>query len=502
MMMKNRAVSLLLIAGIIVLVNLLSREFFVRWDVTEDQEYTLSDATRDILSDLDNIVNVKAYFSENLPPDLEQFRTDFRDMLIEYASRSGGNLEYEFVNPNEDQTLEQEAMQNGIQPRLVNVREKDQLTQQKAYMGAVLSLGDQQEVLPFIGPGVPMEYSLTTSIKKMSVVDKPSVGFIQGHGEPGMSDLGQVFQALSVIFSVENVDLSAEPEIPDRYRTIALVNPQDSIPPEHLARIDDYLARGGKVLVAFNAVDGDFSTAQGTAVESNLIPWLAAKGLQVEQSFVVDDRCGNVTVQQRQGFFTINTPVKFPFLPIVTDFPDHPVSKGLEQVIFQFVSPLRHQGDSLSFFTPIVQSSSKSGIISAPTFFNVADKQWTNADFPLSNITLGGVLEGQFAGDLSTRMIVFTDGDFPVSAGGRGINPDNVNLFVNAIEWLSDDTGLSALRTKGVNSRPIDELEDGKRRLLKYLNFFLPILLAIGYGIFRAQRARARRLRRMQERYV
>lgn len=100
-----------------------------------------------------------------------------------------------------------------------------------------------------------------------------------------------------------------------------------------------------------------------------------------------------------------------------------------------------------------------------------------------------------------TRLIVFTDGNFPVS-GGRAVNPDNVNLLVNAIEWLSDDTGLSTLRTKGVSSRPIDEIEDGKRNFLKYLNFFLPIALALAYGIFRSHRSRARRMRRMQERYV
>jgi hypothetical protein len=97
---------------------------------------------------------------------------------------------------------------------------------------------------------------------------------------------------------------------------------------------------------------------------------------------------------------------------------------------------------------------------------------------------------------------VFGDGDCPISQGGRGANPDNVSLLVNTIEWLSDDTGLSALRTKGVSSRPIDTLEDGKRTFLKFLNFFLPIVLALGYGIFRSQRNRSIRMRRMQERYV
>lgn len=501
-MEKNRIISLLLIVGIIVVINMLSKQFFVRLDVTEEKQYTLSQATKDILKNLPDLVSVKAYFSDNLPPDLEIYRNDFQDMLIEYSNRSGGNLSYQFVDPNGDPQLEQEAAQSGIQPRLVNVREKDQFTQQKAFMGAVMSLGDQQEVIPFIGPGVPMEYTLTTSIKKMAVLDKPSVGFIQGHGEPGFQELGQVYQALSVVFAVENIDLGTEPQIPDRYRTVVLLAPKDSIPPDHFAKIDDYLARGGKVIVAFDAVTGDFSTAQGTEMPGTVRSWLAGKGIEVDASFIVDASCGSVTVQQRQGFFTFNTPVEFPYMPLITSFPEHPVSDGLEQVLLQFASPVRFAGDTSKTFTPFLQSSERAGIINTPTFFNVAERQWTNADFPMSNLTIGGIVEGSFDGGIPTKLIVITDGDFPVSPGGRQVNPDNINLLVNAVEWMSDDTGLSALRTKGIASRPIDELEDGKRTMLKYLNFFLPLLLVIGYGIYRSQRNRSKRMRRMQERYV
>ena len=499
--MKSRGTSLLLVAAIIIVVNLLSGQFFARLDVTEGKQYTLSPATHNILRNLEEPVSVKAYFSKNLPADFEKLRRDFQDMLIEYRSISKGNVDYTFVNPNEDPALEEEALQSGIRPLLINVREKDQATQQRAFMGALLTLGEQQEVIPFISAETPMEYTLTTGIKKMSVVDKPSVGFIQGHGEPPLSELGQAIQALSVVFAVENIDLNSEPAIPDRYRAVILLNPTDSISQEHFDKMDEYLSRGGKMIVAVNAVDGDFSTAQGSATEYNVMDWLATKGVVVEPSFVIDANCGSVTVQQRQGFFTINTPVQFPFLPLVNAFPEHPAMKGLEQVILQFVSPVLFEGGGQGTFTPLLQSSPKAGIVQAPTFFDVTNKQWTDADFPLSGVVLGGVLEGSDPSGLS-RLVIIGDGDFPISAGGRGINPDNVNLLVNTIEWLSDDTGLSALRTKGVSSRPIEEMEDGQRSFLKYLNFFLPILLAVGYGIFRSQRNRVIRMKRMQERYA
>jgi hypothetical protein len=71
----------------------------------------------------------------------------------------------------------------------------------------------------------------------------------------------------------------------------------------------------------------------------------------------------------------------------------------------------------------------------------------------------------------------------------------------NAIDWLSDDTGLIALRTKSVTSRPIKELDETTKIVLKYANFLLPVLLAIGYGVMRAQKNRMKRFKRMSENY-
>jgi ABC-type uncharacterized transport system involved in gliding motility auxiliary subunit len=135
--------TLFLVLAIIVLINVISTRYFFRLDLTEDQRYSLSDATINILKNLDEPVTVTAYFSEDLPPDIEKVRQDFKDMLIEYSNRSNGNVVYEFVNPNENQETEMKAQQNGIRPIMINVRDKDQLKQQKAYLGALLQLGDK-----------------------------------------------------------------------------------------------------------------------------------------------------------------------------------------------------------------------------------------------------------------------------------------------------------------------------------------------------------------------
>ncbi len=283
--------------------------------------------------------------------------------------------------------------------------------------------------------------------------------------------------------------------------------PKDTFPPDHLQKLDDYLGRGGRLLTAINRVNGDLSTAQGSEVGTLLEAWLSQKGVSVDPSFVIDAQCGQVTVQQRQGFFTFNTPVQFPYIPILSNFAEHPVTQGLEQVIMTFASPVRFNGDSSLTFTPLAYSSSQAGLRNAPLFFNV-QQEWTANDFPMGNVIIGGVLEGNIVGGTPSKIVVFGDGDFPVGGGqGQTQGEDNISLLVNSIDWLSDDTGLIELRTRGVQSRPIDqeylaEDADGKRNFIKYLNFGLPILLILLYGFFHNQRQRNLRIKRMQEKYV
>jgi ABC-type uncharacterized transport system involved in gliding motility auxiliary subunit len=132
MKMKKSILSqLLLIIVVLILINVLSTRFFVRLDFTGDKIYTLSKATKDILHSLNEPVTVTAYFTRGSQPEIEKARKDFQDLLIEYSNISKGMVNYEFLNPNEDQQLEQEVMQSGIQPLVLNVREKDQVKQQR-----------------------------------------------------------------------------------------------------------------------------------------------------------------------------------------------------------------------------------------------------------------------------------------------------------------------------------------------------------------------------------
>ena len=89
------------------------------------------------------------------------------------------------------------------------------------------------------------------------------------------------------------------------------------------------------------------------------------------------------------------------------------------------------------------------------------------------------------------RLAVVSSGAFAVNGEGQTaqqVNPDNINFAANIIDWLSDDTGLVDLRTKAVTNRPLKQLEDNERAIIKYANVFIPILLILLYGFIRKQR--------------
>jgi gliding-associated putative ABC transporter substrate-binding component GldG len=350
-----------------------------------------------------------------------------------------------------------------------------------------------------------MEYSLSTSIKKMTVDDKPKIAFLEGHKEASLSSMMQVLQSLSVLYDVDPLNLTNANLDLNKYKTLVIIDPKDTIPPEQLRKLDEFLSLGKNIYIAMNRVDGNLQTASGTEINTGLEKWLEGKGIRVNPNFIVDESCGSVTVNQQQGMMTFQSNIRFPYLPLITKFAVNPATKGLTSVMLQFASSIDFFSTNNGVtFTSLATTSEHAGTENPPLRFNI-NRNWQQRDFPLSHLTVCGLLSGKIVGNMSSRLIVVSDGDFPVNGEGqqaRQIPPDNLNFIVNSIDWLSDDTGLIDLRTKEVNSRPLDQMDDGKKTLLKYLNFLVPILLIIGFGIVRWQSNRNLRMKRMNEDYI
>ena len=213
--------------------------------------------------------------------------------------------------------------------------------------------------------------------------------------------------------------------------------------------------------------------------------------------------------------------VRYPFIPQVTNYGQHPVTQGLEVTAFSFVSSVNTNDiDTMLTATNLISTSNKSGRDVGYVNINPY-RQWKESDFDISYINFGSAVDGSFhsayrhndslktAIDRSehTKMIVFGDGDFIINSTEESQQQqqqpeDNINLFVNSIDWLIDDTGLIGLRTKGITARPLTTLEDGEKTTIKLINLILPMILISCCGLFLFHRKRKQRIRWQQQRKV
>ena len=488
---------LLLVAGL-VLLNLISYQSYFRLDFTEDKRYTLSRSTTDILEDLEEIVTVNIYFSEELPPELLPVRQELQELLSEYETRSGGQLVYALENPNEAPENEQQAQQEGIQPVLVNVRKRDQVKQMRVYMGAVLYAGTKKEVIPLLKHDRSAEHALTTALKKLTLDQKPRLALIEGHGEATEEQLKTLKERLTELYEVEPFTLSDTIDIPSSYRALIWVAPSDPITPASFSKIDQYLSQGGRLFLAYSPIDADLQTLSlRPATDLGLRNWLRGLQLQLQTNQVlVDTQCGSVQVAQNLGGFVFNTQVRFPYFPIVKPSDAHPISSDIESVSLRFSSPISYTAQDTTSTTavPLLRSSARSGLRPLPEYIDI-NKSWGATDFISGPQTLALALEGGTLPSAEAKMVFFSDHAFIIDESEQQpVAENNLLLTLNAIDWLADDTGLIELRSKGVSFRPLDPIEDNTKTYLSYGNMFLPILLVLIYAFVHAQlRAHKRR---------
>ena len=491
-------------AAIVVVVNIFSFFYFFRIDLTKDRRYTLSEATKDILNTLNKPVTVTAYYTQNSIPVITRARADLKDILTEYAARSGNKVVYNFVNPNKSDSLEAIAQKNGITPFPVQVREKDEMKSVKVYLGAIIKMGDKTDVLPIIDPNSSLEYSLSNSIKKLSIDKKPWLGLLQGNGEATLGEMPQVMESVNSLHAFQPIELTDSTPIPNEYNTLALVSPKDTFRPGQLRRLDEFLARGGRLLITYSGLNPDLRNGIGQLEHTGLEKWLAAKDIILDNKYLIDARCGSISVPENMGGMSFNAQVSFPFLPLITNFANHPVTKDLRSVMLPFATDIQFTGDTNKVkFTPLAFSSDESGLKPVPASFDINHK-WQKGEFPLANQVVAAAISG-LNGNKDSRLILISNGDFAVNGKESGnqkpprLGDDNINLFSNAVDWLSDNTGLIDLRSKVVKFTPIKDVSDAKKIFLKYFNFLLPILFVLLYGIIRMQVKKRIRNKRMEE---
>ncbi|MEA3438539.1 MAG: GldG family protein, partial [Thermodesulfobacteriota bacterium] len=161
---------------VIVLINLAGTTLFFRLDLTDNGIYSISKASRQVVSTLSEPLTIKVFFTKNLPAPNNNTEQYLHDLLEEYSIFANQYFNYTFYDVSPDEgDIKQETKENrelaenyGIRPVQIQLVEKDEIKFQKAYMGLVLIHGDIIEKIPTITSIDGLEYKLTTAIKKLN----------------------------------------------------------------------------------------------------------------------------------------------------------------------------------------------------------------------------------------------------------------------------------------------------------------------------------------------
>jgi len=505
----------ILVAAVLVVVNLLGLAFYKHWDFTDGQIYSLSDFSKKVMRDLDDVILVKLYFTEDLPAPYNANSRYIKDQLYEYQAFSGGKMKFEIIDPVQD-AKEDEARGLNIPAVQVNAIEKDKIELKRVYMGLAILFENKQEVLPLIQSTRNLEYEITSAIKRVTTDFTATIGLLAGHGEPSAAaGVGMVTQLLQKQYTVQPVTITHGALIDENIHTLLVIGPTTGLSPFELYAVDQFIMRGGKVGWFIDPVQVDLNTQSATNAVTNLDTLLQTYGIVLNKELIIDARNSRVGVMQRQGGIQFQSVVEYPLFPEAVTFDEKSlITKDIGSISFPYVSSI----DTMAtegmgvVLKPIVYSSERSGRRREPYRLQ-PQQQYTLDDFPEARIPLAATLVGMFGSyynehpvpdsglvgmpPLSThspinRMVVVADGDFMRDRSSR--SPENMAFFLNIVDWLSQDEGLITIRSREATSRPLDPtISDGARWRFKYINIFGPSLLVVVFGVIRWRVRKARR---------
>jgi ABC-type uncharacterized transport system involved in gliding motility auxiliary subunit len=173
---SEKYVKFLIYFVIVVLVNIAGTTLFFRLDLSANKLYSISDASKKVVSTLNEPLTIKVFFTKNLPAPHNNTERYLHDLLEEYAIHANRYFNYSFHDVSvEEGELSEESQQNqklannyGIHPVQIQAIEKDEVKFQRAYMGLVVIHGDLIERIPTITTTEGLEYKLTTTIQKLN----------------------------------------------------------------------------------------------------------------------------------------------------------------------------------------------------------------------------------------------------------------------------------------------------------------------------------------------
>jgi ABC-2 type transport system permease protein len=545
-MKKNKKHILVVVITlvIILIINLISSQVFKRFDLTKDKRYTLSEAAKQTIETIDAPLIVDVFLEGDFPSEFRRLRNETQQILEEF-SVSNSNLKFNFINPLREEATRQrniqQLAQRGMQPFQITIQENGKTSQEVIIPWALASYNEQTVIVPLIknkigasdqelvnGSIQNLEYVFAEAFKKLVNPKSKKIAILRGNEQLKDVYVADFLQKLGehyflAPFTLDSVATNPEKTLKDlrKFDLIISAKPMTPFTEEEKYVLDQYTMNGGKSLWLTEAIimdkDSLYSNS-GKAVaimkDLNLNDFFFKYGVRINPVMVNDLYSAPITLAIGEGSNAQFQPVQWPYSPLASNNPDHPITSNINPVRFDFASQIDTLKNAVDK-TILLRSSQLTKLVGVPSEvdLDIVTREPDPKTYKEPYQSLAVLLEGKFTSvyknrikpfqlntdkteSIATKMIVIADGDVikndviknkPQELGfdrmtGRRFG--NMEFLENAVNYLLNDDGLINIRTKDVALQFLDPQKiENEKTTWQIVNIVLPLVALTLFGI-------------------
>ncbi|HEA29346.1 MAG TPA: gliding motility-associated ABC transporter substrate-binding protein GldG [Leeuwenhoekiella sp.] len=432
--MKRVFLGLVIFAG----VNVLARYVYTRWDLTQDERYTLSETSENVLKKAEKTLLIDVFLAGEIPPVFRKLQSETRQLLEEYAAINP-NVQFDFINPVRDnssaETVAQDFNSRGMRPEQVQLRESGKVSQELIFPWATASYEGKTVKIPLLKKALGaspdelvsrstqnLEYAITDGFYKLLNPKSKRIAVLKGNGELDDRYIADFFSTLRESYFIAPFPLDSLQSAPEttfkalqKFDLVVAAKPTQAFTDAQKYALDQYIMNGGKSLWLLDKVvmetDSLYSNA-GTAVainrNLNLGDMFFKYGVRINSVLVEDLYSAPIVLATGQGSNSEYKQLPWFYYPLVTSDEQHPITTNLDNPVrFEYANQIDLLDNGIAK-TVLLHSSNLSKLQGVPT------------PISLDNVSLEPDPSVYIAGP--QNMAVLLEGDF-VSAFKNRVLP-------------------------------------------------------------------------------
>ncbi len=432
---RDSLIRLVLMLVIILLVNVVGRYFYLRFDLTAEKRYSISAPTKNMVKNLKDVVTVRVYLGGDLNAGFTRLKESTKNLLGELRAYGGKNIEFEFIDPmaienlDERKTVMTDLMQRGLSPTNLTTKSKTESKQQLVFPGALVTYAGRempvqllenqigyspQEILN--NSVISLEYKFANAIKKLIQYRAPRVAFLKGNGELSSVELGDIQATLKNLqYEVTDVTLQNGYYINNNYDALIIAKPRIAFDEKEKYQIDQYIMRGGKVLWLVDGTNASMDSLRGNPTgqfavsnDLNLDDMLFKYGVRVNSDVVQDINLNNPIplVVGKMGNAPQTEMFPWYYFPLLVSENSHPIGKNLDPIASFFASTIDTIQNPGVRKTILLHTTDNAKAQMAPTriHFGILQSKPNPAYYNQPKLPIAVLLEGEFESVYKNRL--------------------------------------------------------------------------------------------------